>query len=133
MVRPRTTYRVVGPHPTAPNATLPELVAERSEVGRTGSEAKCGRYTGTGLLEQRRRSGPWEPGSYGSGGRVTCTVTVYDGGMLTSCQKKVCKTSDLADLFGIAIVGVPTPSSPSDRLPQVGAPVKLRSGSLRAF
>ena len=101
-------------------------------VGTAGSSPRFGRFTATGILQERNGAGGWVPtGAYGSGGVVTFTVTLYDGGSVTTCTKKTCKQSDLTDLFGISIVGVTPPASTSDPVPQVGDPVIVRSGSIK--
>ncbi|MFM2106351.1 MAG: hypothetical protein RL338_1383, partial [Chloroflexota bacterium] len=97
------------------------------------SNPKCGRFTRTALLEERTVAGGWVPSGYGTSGLVTYTVTVYDGGSLTTCQRKQCRTTELADWFGLTIVGVPAPTSAADPVPQVGVPARLRIGSARVF
>ncbi|MGA0894655.1 MAG: choice-of-anchor Q domain-containing protein [Ilumatobacteraceae bacterium] len=105
-----------------------------STVGSTSpnSSPRCGRYTWTGVLQERNLAGEWVTTTeYGTDGVVTFTLTVYDGGTVTTCARKVCKTTELADWFGLTIDGVDAPDSVTDELPQVGAPVKLKSGSIR--
>lgn len=110
-----------------------QTVACPAWVGTSLSKRVCGRFSGTGLLQQRNVSGGWVAAPYGSSGVVSYTVTVYDGGTLTSCKGKVCRTTELADAFGLTIVGVPTPASSFDPLPQVFEPIRLKSGSIRNF
>ena len=84
------------------------------------------------MLQERNLAGEWVTTTeYGTDGVVTFTLTVYDGGTVTTCARKVCKTTELADWFGLTIDGVDAPDSVTDELPQVGAPVKLKSGSIR--
>ena len=76
-----------------------------SYVGLSGSNPKCGLITGTAVLQH------WNPalndglGDWEYVDTVSFTATMFDGGSKTTCVKKTCSTSLLADWFSLALSG----------------------------
>ncbi|MFM8999283.1 MAG: YDG domain-containing protein [Actinomycetota bacterium] len=74
-------------------------------VGATGSAPVCAAFQATGRLEQWDATLNGGLGDWAYVEDVTFTVTVYDGGTVTVCKRKACSKTEVADWFGIEVVG----------------------------
>ena len=89
------------------------------------SKPKCGVINATGTLQKyNAETGGWDTVLSGDvPAMVYITVTIYDGGSVTVCKMKRCTVTNVADWFGLQILGV----SVENQVP-VGAPIKVDNG-----
>ena len=81
----------------------------------------CGVITGTGDLYSWVPNG--DTGYWQKSTSVPFVVTIYDGGVLSSCERRKCRSYERPDFFGITVDGVALTGETD--------PISLNGGSIR--
>ena len=92
------------------------------------ANALCGAWLGDGVLQK------WDAATsrWVDLSPINYTLTIYDGGSVTSCKNKICQTTNFTDFFGLQFrAATGYPALPGD-VPQ-SVPVALKQGEIKIW
>ena len=92
------------------------------------ANALCGAWLGDGVLQKwDSATGRWVDLS-----PINYTLTIYDGGSVTSCKNKICQTTNFNDFFGLQFRAATGYQALPGDVPQ-SVPVALKQGQINIW